>query len=190
MRCLAWSAPRFRNRVQFAAAALVGLVERQPPRRPRLAARRELVLSARSEGTRDLVARRPLVAGDLGVRAAAAHPLEEMPAEATGHALARRKLGLRLRERPPAAGAAVAALAPHQVGHAPRQRQVTHPHPRAVPDVERGAPAARATAAARDQLDLEVEPVALPERALHLEPLQADEAAKVIPHPLFLLRVP
>jgi hypothetical protein len=63
---------------------VVGFVERQPPRRPRFAAGRELVLRARSEGTRDLVARRPLVAGDLGVRAAAAQPLEEMPAEARG----------------------------------------------------------------------------------------------------------
>jgi hypothetical protein len=73
------------------------------------------------------------------------------------------------------------------MGHAPRQLQVAHPQPRAVLDVERGAPAARATAGARDQLDLEVELVALLDHALHLEPLKADEAAKVIPHPLFLL---
>jgi hypothetical protein len=39
----------------------------------------------------------------------------------------------------------------------------------------------------RDQLDLEVEPVALLDDALHPEPLQAHEAAKVTLHPLFLL---
>jgi hypothetical protein len=88
----------------------------------------------------DLVARRPLLAGDLGVSAAAAHPLKEVPAEAMGDALARRKLGMRLRERPPARGAGVAALAPREVGQAPRQRQVAYPHPRAVLDIERGAP--------------------------------------------------
>jgi hypothetical protein len=39
----------------------------------------------------------------------------------------------------------------------------------------------------RDQLDLEVELVANLDHALHLEPFQADEAAKVTLHPLFLL---
>ena len=57
------------------------LVERQPPHGPRLATRGELVLRARAEGARHLVARRALVAGDLGVRATAAHPLEQMPAK-------------------------------------------------------------------------------------------------------------
>jgi hypothetical protein len=33
----------------------------------------------------------------------------------------------------------------------------------------------------------EVEPVALLDNALHLEPLQTDKAANVVPHPLFLL---
>jgi hypothetical protein len=37
-----------------------------------------------------------------------------------------------------------------------------------------------------DQLDLEVEPVAYLHDALYLEALQADEAANVVPHPLFL----
>jgi hypothetical protein len=121
------------------------------------------------------------------VSAAAAHALEEVLAEATGDALARRKLGVRLRERPPAPGAAVAALAPHQVGHAPRQRQVAHAHPGAILDVDRAAPAARATPGERDQLDLEVEPVAPLDNALHLKALETDEAAKVILHPLLLL---
>jgi hypothetical protein len=40
------------SRGELAAATVVGLVERQPPRRPRLAARVELVLCARGEGAR------------------------------------------------------------------------------------------------------------------------------------------
>jgi hypothetical protein len=69
----------------------------------------------------------------------------------------------------------------------PRDRQVAHPHNRALLDLQRRAPAARTAATARDQLDLEVEPVALLDHARHLEPLQADEAAKVVLHTLFLL---
>jgi hypothetical protein len=72
------------------------------------------------------------------------------------------------------------------MGHAPRQRQVAHPYPRAVLNIERGAPAARAAAGARDQLDLEDEPVAQLNNPRHLEPLKADEATNVVPHPLFL----
>lgn len=73
------------------------------------------------------------------------------------------------------------------MGHAARQRQVAHPHPRALLDVDRRPPAAGAAARPRDQLDLEVEPVANLDHTLHLEPVQADEAAKVTLHPLFLL---
>jgi hypothetical protein len=80
-------------------------------------------------------------------------------------------------ERPPAVLAAITALAPHQMRHAPGDRQVANPHPRAVLDHERRPAAARSAAGPRDQLDLEVEPVALLDHALHLEPLQTDEAA-------------
>jgi hypothetical protein len=45
----------------------------------------------------------------------------------------------------------------------------------------------RAALGARDQLDLEVELVVFFMDASHLEALQADEAAKVVLHPLFLL---
>jgi hypothetical protein len=68
---------------------------------------------------------------------------------------------MRLPERPPARGASIAALAPHKIGDAPGDRQVAHPHPGAILDTERRAPAARAAAGARGQLDLEVEPTAL-----------------------------
>jgi hypothetical protein len=175
------------DRGQLAAAAVVGLVERQPPRRPRLAAGGELITSARSEGTGDLVARRALPARHLGVRRAAAHPLEHAPPEAPRHALARRQLRVRLGERPPTLPAAVAALAPHQMRHAARDRPVAHPHHRTLLDLQRRAAAARAAAGPRDQLDLEVEPVALLDYALHPEPLETDDAANVVLHPLFLL---
>jgi hypothetical protein len=73
-----------------------------------------------SEGAGELVARRALTAGHLGVRGAAPHPLEQAPPQAPRHPLARRQLGVGLGERPPAAPAAVAALAPHQIRDAPR----------------------------------------------------------------------
>jgi hypothetical protein len=44
-----------------------------------------------------------------------------------------------------------------------------------------------AATGARDQLDLEVELVSPLDHALYLEALQADEAANVVLHPLFLL---
>ena len=38
----------------------------------------------------------------------------------------------------------------------------------------------------RDRLDLEVEPVAHLDHSLHLDPLNTDEVANVVLHPLFL----
>jgi hypothetical protein len=111
---------------------VVRLVERQPPRRPRLAARGELVLRARSEGAGDVVARRALTARHLGVRGGAADPLEHVPTEATRDALAGWQLGMGLGERAPATPTAIAALAPHQVRDPSSDRQVAHPHYRAA----------------------------------------------------------
>jgi hypothetical protein len=48
---------------------------------------------------------------------------------------------------------------------------------------QRGQQPARATSST----SREVEPVALLDHALHLEPLQTDEVANVVLHPLFLL---
>jgi hypothetical protein len=92
-----------------------------------------------------------------------------------------------LGKRLSAAPATVTALAPHQIRDAPRDRQIADPHHRAVLDVDGRAAAAGAAAGTRDQLDLEVEPVAPLNDALHLEPLKADEAANVVLQPLFLL---
>jgi hypothetical protein len=47
--------------------------------------------------------------------------------------------------------------------------------------------AMRALSGSRDQLDLEVELITVLDDALHPEPVQADEAANVILHPLLLL---
>jgi hypothetical protein len=70
------------HRREFAAAAVMRLVERQPPHRPRPATRLELVLRAGAESARNLVAARLLVAGQLGVSATAARPLEQAPPSA------------------------------------------------------------------------------------------------------------
>jgi hypothetical protein len=117
----------------------------------------------------------------------AAHPVEQAPPETPRHPLPPWQLRVRLGERPHAAAAAVAALAPHQLRHPPGDRQVTHPHHRPLLDLDASAPAARAAAGARDQLDLELEQVAPLDQALHLEALKTDEAAKVTLHPLVLL---
>jgi hypothetical protein len=66
-------------------------------------------------------------------------------------------------------------------------RQVAHPRHRALLDLDRRAAAPGAAAGTRDQLELEVEPAAHLNDALHLEPLEPDEAANVVVHPLFLL---
>jgi hypothetical protein len=116
----------------------------------------------------------------------AAHPREQPPAEAPRHTLARRQLGRVFRERVPTPGTAVAALAPHQIGDPTGDRQVAHPQGPPI-DVDRRVPSPRTAAGPRDQLNLEVEPVGDFNNALHLEPLQADEAANVVLHPLFLL---
>jgi hypothetical protein len=60
-------------------------------------------------------------------------------------------------------------------------------HPRTVLDLQRRAPEPRTAARISGQLDLEVELAALLEHTLYLEPLQTDDAANVVPHPLFLL---
>jgi hypothetical protein len=67
------------DRGDLAAPALVGLVERPPPRTARLAARFKLVVGARAEAPRGLVARGALTARHLGVGGPAAHPLERAP---------------------------------------------------------------------------------------------------------------
>jgi hypothetical protein len=54
-------------------------------------------------------------------------------------------------------------------------------------DLQVGARAVWAQLGSRDQLDLEVELVTVLDDALHPEAVQADEAANVILHPLFLL---
>jgi hypothetical protein len=68
----------------------------------------------------------------------------------------------------------------------PGDRQVAHPHHRSLLHVKRRAPAIGAATGARGQLDIEVEPAAPLDNALHLEPLKANEAANVVLHPLFL----
>jgi hypothetical protein len=82
--------------------------------------------------------------------------------------MARRHPGVLLGERPTAPPAAVATLAPYQMRHASRKRQVAHPHDRAVLDLNDSRPRLGAAAGARGQLDPEVEPAALLDHAPHL----------------------
>jgi hypothetical protein len=92
-------------------APVGGLIERQPPRRSPLARRQQHIATV-GERARYLMARRVLVARDLGVRCPALAALEQVRAEASAHALARRQLRVGLGERAPARLATEAALAP------------------------------------------------------------------------------
>jgi hypothetical protein len=137
-------------------------------------------------GTGHLVAGRSLAARDLGVRRAVANPLTKPLAEPPGHALARRQLRMGLGERAPASLALIAPLA--SAGRCVSRRSASPAaSPAGGPDVERGAAATWARAGARDQLDIEVELVALLPDASHLEAVKADETVNVLMHPLFLL---
>jgi hypothetical protein len=95
------------------AAAVVGLVERQPPRPPADVARLEPVGSV-GERAYDVVAAGAFLARNLRVRGAVDDALGQPPTEAPSHPLTGRQPLIGLGERAPALGAAVAALAPHQ----------------------------------------------------------------------------
>jgi len=133
------------------AAAVMGLVERQPPRRALPSAGLES-LGTVGEGAGDLIAGGVLLVRDLGVRGAPDDSLGQPRAEASRHALTRRQPLVGLGERACAVGPPAAALAPHQPR--PGDRQVAHPHPRALLDAHRGVAAVGAAGDARERLDL------------------------------------
>jgi hypothetical protein len=87
----------------------------------------------------------------------------------------------------PALLAAIAALAPAQGGLAATERQIPNRDHRTLVDLQLPACAVGARLRSRDQLDLEVELVSPFDDAVDPEAIQADEAANVILHPLFLL---
>jgi hypothetical protein len=86
------------------------------------------------------------------VRGAHVHALGQLPAEAASHALTGRQLLVRLSARAPALDAPVTALAPHQPRQLPSNRQVAHPHARALLDAHIAA-APQAEDRTREQLD-------------------------------------
>lgn len=169
---------------QLMAAAVMGLVQRQPARRALALACRES-LGAVGEGAGDLVAGGVLLAGDLSVRGAADDALGQPCSEADGHPPTGGKLLVGLGERAPAFGAAVAALSPHQPRRSPGDWQVAHPHPGSLLDVYIGAAAVWAAGGARERLDLQVEPLADLLDSGHDKAIQPDEAGSVVLHPLF-----
>src|SRR5439155_19133494 len=64
--------------------------------------------------------------------------------------------------------------------------QIAHPHQRALLHLATPLPAARAATTGRDELDLEVELVTPLRDRRHDEPLESEEPAKLLVHPLFL----
>jgi hypothetical protein len=173
------------------AAPVVGLIEREPLRRRSPGARLQLDRGAEREGAPDLVAGRLLATRDLGVGSALARTSKQAPPEPPRYPLPRRQLLMPLHERAAADAAAKAALAPDEEGASPGDGQVAHPHQRPLLHLATRPPAARAASAGRDELDLEVELViALLDRR-NREPLESEEPAKLLLHPLSSqLRVP
>jgi hypothetical protein len=96
--------------------------------------------------------------------------------EARSDPLTRRQLIVHRGERASAVLTAVAALAPHQPCDPPGDRQVTHPHPRALLDEELAAAAMRAAGSAS------------PLHIGHDKAIQPGEMGSVILHPLLLNR--
>jgi hypothetical protein len=75
----------------------------------------------------------------------------------------------------------------HTTRQLPSDRQVAHPHPRALLNAHLDAAAVGAAGGAREQLDLQVELLAGPLHLGHDKAIQPDEAGSVVLHPLFLL---
>ncbi len=119
------------------------------------------------KGAAHLVATDVLLAGDLGVRAAARRPGGQSLPKALGHPLAARQPRVLLGVSSPAPPAAPAPLSPHKPGHTPGQGQIAHPDHRALLDLGLLPPAVRAGPGRHDALDLEVERVVIPDDHVH-----------------------
>src|SRR5438034_5544511 len=165
---------------------MVRLVKRQPPGRPSLGASHQFDRGAKREGARDLIAGRLLATRDLGVRGALARASKQAPTEPARYSLPRRQLLMPLRERVHTDATAKATLAPDQEGTPAGNRQIAHPHQRALLHLATPLPAARAATTGRDELDLEVELITPLRDRRHDEPLESEERAKLLVHPLFL----
>ena len=165
---------------------MVGLVEGEPLRWPSLGASHQFDRGAKREGAPDLIAGRLLATRDLGVRGALARASKQAPTEPARYLLPRRQFLMQLRERAAADATAKTALAPDKAGAPPGDRQVAHPHQRPLLHLATPPPTAPAATAGRDELDLEVELVTPLLDRRHPEPLQSEEPAKLLAHPLFL----
>src|SRR4051794_39236564 len=91
-----------------------------------------------------------------------------------------------LRERVHTDATAEATPAPDQEGTPAGNRQIPHPHQRALLHLATPLPATRAATTGRDELDLEVELVTPLRDRRHDQPLESEEPAKLLVHPLFL----
>ena len=111
----------------------MGLIERQTPRQPILTQGGQLVTSDH-ERDLDLAAGRVLIARDLGVRAAALAAVKQMPAKPSTDPFTRRRRRVGLCKRPRARFAPKRPLAPTQIRRPPRDREITDPHPVALPN--------------------------------------------------------
>jgi hypothetical protein len=120
---------------QLATATVIRLIQRQPPRR-RHGTQPSAAIAKRA---RDLIAAGLLLAGNLGMGAAAMHTFQQPPTEARGDALTGRQLGMRLGERASAALAVVAPFAPDQKRRPTRNGQIADAHPRAISSTSRSS---------------------------------------------------
>jgi len=108
-------------------------------------------------------------------------------AEACAHPLPARQLRIGFREGAPAGLAAVAALAPAERRSPAGDRQVAHAHGRSLFHLHARPATGRACGGGHDELDLEVELVASLSHRRYGKAVQAEQSAKFLQHPLFLL---
>jgi hypothetical protein len=94
---------------------------------------------------------------------------------------------MRLGERPPAPLAAEPPLAPTQIRDPSRERQIPDPHHVAFLDLQRSTAAPPTTPRPGQHLYLELDPPAVIAHACYSHPLDPENTANVILHPLFLL---
>ena len=171
---------------ELPTAAMMRLVKRQTTRWPVLATGEQFV-AAEPERRLDLVAARVLIARHLSMRATALATVKQMLAKPGADPLARRQRRMGLGERPRARLTPEPPLAPTQVRHPSREREIPDPHPVSLLDHQRPTTTPPTAPRPSQHLDLELDPPTMVSNSRHRHALDPDKTANVVIHPLFLL---
>ena len=128
-----------------------------------------------------------LIARDLSMCATALATVKEMRLKPSADPLTRRQRRMGLGKRPRTGRTPEPPLAPTQVGHPPGDREIPDPHPIALLDHKRPTTTPPTAPRPSQHLDLELDPPTMIGHPGHRHPLDPDETANVVMHPLFLL---